>query len=85
MTRSKGVRPRVSIEEARERVIDAELEHERCKERESEARENTFYYPHHLAEFARETEEALIAARNAREQLNIKLRKQKVRSNDTTR
>jgi hypothetical protein len=79
MTRSKGVLPRVSIEEARERLIDAELEHERCREREKEARENTFYHPRHLEEFARDTGEAHAILRNAREKLNIKLRKQKVK------
>lgn len=77
MTRSKGVLPRVSIAEARERLVDAELEYERAKDKEKSGKENVHLWPRHLEEFHRETEEARTALKNARQQLRLKLQRAK--------
>lgn len=77
MTASKGVLPRVSIADARERLRDAQLEYERARDREAEARENTFLHPRHLEEFHRETTEAAKLRDTAKGNLKKKLLAQK--------
>ncbi len=80
MTRSKGVLPRVSIAEARERLVDAEREYERAVERDREAKDNVHLWPKHIEEFHRERVEAHTTMKNAREQLRIKLQRAKAKT-----
>jgi hypothetical protein len=66
-------KPRVSLAEARERLADAELELDRAKDREKEARANTFLHPRHLEAFHRETQEAARLRDTAKSNLKKKL------------